>query len=91
MYTGTPGAEAFKTLEDWIVGATYNGCTAKAGNVTCNFAKGGKPFVVLYTDSGAAKKFAVKGSYSQVCSLDGTCKAMTGKSIVTNGPVRLSN
>jgi hypothetical protein len=91
MFTGTPGAEAFKTLEDWIVGATYNGCAAKGGNVTCNFAKGGKPFVVLYTDSGAAKKFAVKGSYSQVCSLDGTCKAMTGKSIVTNGPVRLSN
>ena len=91
MFTGTPGAVAFKTLQEWIVGATYNGCTAKAGNVTCNFTKGGKPFVVLYTDSGAAKKFVVKGSYSQACSLDGTCKPQSGNSIVTNGPVRLSN
>lgn len=91
MYTGTPGAVAFKTLQEWIVGATYNGCTAKAGNVTCNFTKGGKPFVILYTDSGAEKNFVVKGSYSQACSLDGTCKPQSGNSIVTNGPVRLSN
>ena len=91
MYNNTPGAVAYQTLQKWIVGATFNGCPAKGTNVTCNFTKGGKKFQVVYTDSGATKPIKLNASYSQVCSLDGTCKPLGAKSVKAAGPVLVTN
>lgn len=88
MYNGTPGAIAFKTLEDWIVGATFKGCTNKKGAVTCNFTKNGSAFRVVYSDTNSPKSFAVSGA-AQACKLDGTCSAPSGGTIATSGPVKL--
>ena len=91
MYNGTTGAVAFQTLRTWILGATFNGCPTKGTNVTCNFTKGGKKFQVVYTDSGASRNIKLNGSYSQVCSLDGTCKSLGAKRVRTAGPVLVTN
>jgi len=91
MYNGTPGAVAYQTLQKWIVGATFNGCPTKGGSVTCNFTKDGKKFQVVYTDSGAPRNIKLNASYSQVCSLDGTCKALGAKKVTTANPVLVTN
>jgi polysaccharide biosynthesis protein PslG len=85
MSTGTPGAVAYKTLQDWIVGATYNGCKGSA-KVTCTFTKDGVTSKIVWAQAGRAV-FATRG-FSQVCSLDGTCKAAK-KKIRVAGPVQL--
>lgn len=91
MYNGTPGAASYQTLQKWIVGATFNGCPTKGTNVTCNFTKGGKKFQIVYTDSGASRNIKLNASYSQVCSLDGSCKSLGAKSVTTAGPVLVTN
>jgi len=88
MDNGTTGAVAYKTLESWIVGATFNTCKTKAGAVTCNFTKGGKSFQIVYSDSAAEKSFKVGGA-TQVCKLDGTCSAASGSKIKASGPTYL--
>ncbi len=91
MYEGTPGATAYATLQDWIVGATYKGC--KGGNkgkpVDCTFVQNGKTTKVVWTEKGS-KKFKTKG-FSEVCSLNGTCTPINGKSVRVSDPVLLTN
>lgn len=91
MYDGTPGATAYATLQDWIVGATYKGCTGgnRGKPVTCDFVKDGKPTKVLWTEKGA-KNVQTKG-FSEVCSLNGTCTPIKGGSIRVSDPVLLTN
>lgn len=86
MYAGTPAAKAYATLQDWIVGATYNGCT-RFTKVTCRFTKAGVPFKIVYTERGA-RKFPTRG-FSQVCKLDGTCSPVTAPRLRVTGPVLL--
>lgn len=87
MNTGSPGAKAYATLQDWIVGATFNGCNTKGTNVTCKFVRDGKPFQILYTDNGGTRKFALKRAFAQVCYLDGTCAPLNKKKLRASGPV----
>jgi len=87
MYNGTPGAQAYKTLYDWIVGATFQGCATKRGNLTtCTFDRAGKRFRIIYTQNGSRAKFT-RLAGSQVCTLDGACTALRKKSLRTSGPV----
>ena len=88
MYSDTAGATSFKTLESWIVGATFGGCTTKRGAVTCKFTKGGKSFRIVYSDSNAPRSFPVSGA-NEVCKLDGSCSAPGGARVSTSGPVKL--
>jgi hypothetical protein len=88
MNTGSPAAVALNTLQSWIVGATYNGCSRSA-NVTCRFTKGGVVSKVVWSERGTAK-FATKG-FTKVCSLNGTCTAVSGKKLRITGPVLLTN
>lgn len=86
MNSGSPGATALTTLQDWIVGSTYNRC-AGASKVTCTFTRNGAKSKIVWAQRGA-KKFPTRG-YSQVCRLDGTCAPVTAKRIRVTGPVLL--
>jgi hypothetical protein len=86
MHEGTPAAVAYKTLQDWIVGATFQGCNGSA-KVTCRFAKDGKQFRIVWPEKGNAS-FKTKGA-AQVCSLDGTCTAVKGTKLAVSSPVKL--
>jgi hypothetical protein len=88
MNTGSPAAKAYTTLQDWIVGATFNGCSpASRNDVTCRFAKNGTVFRIVYPERGRAA-FMAKG-FSQICSLDGTCRPVTKAKVRTGSPVQL--
>ncbi len=87
MNSGSPAATALKTLQDWIVGATFNRCLGTA-KVTCTFTKDGVRSQVVWAQFGT-KSFRVKSAYKQVCTLDGKCAPVTGKRIRVSGPVQL--
>ena len=71
MNAGSPAATAVTTLQDWIVGSTFNGCTG-GNKVTCRFTKDGKKQQVVWAERGSAS-FKTTG-FSKVCKLNGTCK-----------------
>jgi hypothetical protein len=86
MYPGTPAAQAYATLQDWIVGATFKKCVG-TGKVKCTFSRNGVNQKIVYADKNR-KNFVTKG-FSQMCELDGTCKPITTKKIRVAGPVLL--
>ena len=88
MFDNTPGSKAYASLEDWIVGATFNGCSNAKTGTTCNFTKGGKPFQIVYSNTEKPQSFAVKGA-SQMCTLLEGCKAVTGNKVTTAAPVKI--
>ena len=55
--------------------------------MTCTFTKDGKVSRIVYPEVGRAA-FKTKG-FSQVCSLDGTCKPITGRRSGVSDPVQL--
>ena len=90
MTPNAPAATAVATLQKWIVGTTFQGCRSKAnGAVTCNFAKGGEKFQIVWAERGT-RGFKGAKNAQQVCNLDNTCKPLNAKKRVrTSGPVYL--
>lgn len=88
MYDGTPAATAYRTLQTWIVGTTFGGCT-NGRRVTCTFDRAGSTSRIVWPERGVAA-FPVKKA-TKVCALDGTCKAVTSSRIKVSGPVLLTN
>lgn len=89
-YTGTPGAQAMETLQEWIVGTRWNGCTNNKKNtkVRCNFTGPDGRIQIVYPTKGR-KSFSVDRTFTQVCQLDGTCSPLTGRNVRVEGPVLL--
>jgi len=87
MFADTPGATAYATLEDWIVGARFGGCNTTAKAKTCNFTKSGKAFQIVYSQTEKPQTFAAKGT--EVCDLLTGCKPLAGKKVTTTSPVKI--
>jgi len=85
-YNGTVGATAMQTMQDWIVGSRYQGCTQDGVRVTCTFVKDGKKQLIVYSTQGR-KKFALPKQFSQVCRLNGKCVDIRKNKVMTSGPV----
>lgn len=90
MNPSAPAAKAVATLQDWIVGAKFQGCRAKPnGAVTCKFTKGASNFQIVWAERGT-RAFKGKKSARQVCNLDNRCTPLNAKKrIRTAGPVYL--
>ena len=89
-YTGTPGAQAMQTMQDWLVGTRWQGCTNNKKNtkVRCNFSGSEGRFQIVYPTKGR-KSFQVNRNFTEVCQLDGTCNPVTSRKIRVAGPVLL--
>ena len=86
---GAPGAIAMNTLQEWIVGTTYQGCKEAKRKVTCKFRTNDGVNQVVYSET-AKKVFKVAKRYKQMCQLDGTCSAIpANRKVRTKGPVLL--
>jgi len=90
MFTNTPGAKAYAALEDWIVGARFNGCSTKAKSTTCKFVKDGEAFQIVYSTTEKPQTFVVPKGATQMCNLLVGCNPIKGKTIRTAAPVRLN-
>lgn len=88
MNTGSPAAVAVKSLQSWIVGATFNGCRGGV-RMKCTFTQAGKPIKVLYAQQGRAV-FVTRG-FSTICTLDGACKPVAKSTVKVSGPILLKN
>ncbi len=87
MNAGSPAAAAVNTLQNWIVGATFNGCKG-AAKVTCSFTKAGVRNQIVWAERGSVS-VKVRRGFTQVCALDGSCTQGRGKTIRVVGPVLL--
>jgi GH35 family endo-1,4-beta-xylanase len=86
---GAPGAIAMNTLQEWIVGTTYQGCKEAKRKVTCKFRTSDGVNQIVYSET-TKKKFKVAKRYKQMCQLDGTCSAIpANRKVRTKGPVLL--
>jgi hypothetical protein len=89
-FNGTPGATAMATMQDWIVGTRWTGCTSDRRNtkVRCDFTGPDGRFQIVYPTKGR-KTFTVNRSFRQVCQLDGSCAPLTSRKVRVAGPVLL--
>ena len=88
-----PGAEAeqgFFALDNWVTGASYDGCTETGNTVTCNFSKAGAKWIVAWAETGTAQFNAPEGT-QLVCDPLANCAETTaGTGItLTEVPVRV--
>jgi hypothetical protein len=88
MNNGSTAAIALNTLQGWIVGTTFNGCTGTA-KVTCTFTKGGVRTRVVWAETGT-QSFKVPSRFKQICRLDGRCIDRGPRHRVrVSGPIQL--
>lgn len=86
MNAGSPAATALATLQDWIVGTTFAGCTGNA-KVTCTFTSNGKAQRIVWPEAG---RMTVKTKgFTQICKLSGSCRPVSAKKITVAGPTLL--
>ena len=89
-YAGSDGEQGFFALDNWVVGATFNGCTETDNAVTCDFSRGGSPYVIAWAQSGEAPYTLPEGA-KLVCDPLANCQeAAAGSEItLTTIPIRV--
>ena len=89
-FDGSPGAMAMQTMQEWIVGTRWRGCTSDRKNtkVRCNFTGPDGLFQIVYPTKGK-KTFKTSKRYNEVCNLSGSCKPIRKGKVRVTGPVLL--
>jgi hypothetical protein len=90
MTPGSPASRSLATLQDWLVGASYQRCNkAAASRIICNFTKNGQQMQVVWSES-KRRVFTAPRSARQVCDLNNVCRALpNNRKVRTLGPVLL--
>jgi len=89
-FPGSDAEQGFFALENWVIGASFDGCTDDAaGAVTCTFSKDGTSWVVAWAEKGDTTYTVPEGA-RLVCDPLANCQEVeSGASItVTEVPVR---
>lgn len=72
MNNGSAGAIALNTLQAWIVGSKFHGCTT-SNKVVCTFTNtNGVKTQIVWAEKGTAS-FAIPARIKQICRLDSKC------------------
>lgn len=86
-----PG-RAYFTVEDWLDGAKYGGCSDQRVTV-CAFTNAGERQYVLYANLGTTRRVTVPKSafdVRKVCTVDGKCARIVNRTVrVNQAPVLL--
>jgi hypothetical protein len=85
----TAAAHGYASVQSWLVGATFRGCTtrraATGANVTsCAFSRGAKTSRVLWASANRQTHLSGKGT--TVCRLLTGCAKRTAQTLVTTSP-----
>jgi hypothetical protein len=89
MWAGYPATRAYRTIRDWLVGATFHGCSTTGVVVECNFDRGA-PFHVVYTQDGSIGSMLPTVGMTVSTTMDGATTPISGSITVTGTPLRLS-
>jgi hypothetical protein len=90
MWNGYLATRMYQRIREWVVGATFNGCSTTGVVVQCNFDRGGVPFYVAYTDDGSTGTLTAPPSTSVVTGMDGATAPTTAQLPVSGTPIRIS-
>lgn len=87
---GSDAEQGFFALDNWVIGALFDGCTESGGAVTCDFNRDGTNWVIAWAEDGEASYTTPENS-QLVCDPLATCQeAAPGTEItLTEIPVRV--
>ena len=89
-FAGSDAEQGFFALDNWVVGASFDGCQEAAGAVTCDFTRDGSPFVIAWAAEGDVPYTTPEGS-QLVCDPLANCQeaAPNTQITLTQVPVRV--
>ncbi len=89
-FPGSDGEQGFFAIDNWVVGASYDGCTETGNSVTCNFSGEGASWIVAWAQSGEAA-YTLPANSQLVCDPLANCQEAAGGSEITLSevPVRI--
>ena len=79
---GSDGEQGFFALDNWIIGASFGGCTEQGSIVSCDFSKDGQNSVIAWSDSGDSPFTAPEGT-QLVCDPLANCQEVAGGDEIT--------
>jgi hypothetical protein len=79
---GSDGEQGFFALDNWIIGASFGGCTEEGSVVSCEFSKDGQSSVIAWSDTGDSPFTAPEGT-QLVCDPLANCQEVAGGDDVT--------
>jgi hypothetical protein len=89
-YPGSDAEQGFFALENWIFGASFDGCTTNGDAVTCNFSKDGISSIVAWAEKGEVPYTAPEKT-QLVCDPLSNCQEVAAGTAITltEVPVRI--
>jgi len=81
-YAGSDGEQGFFALDNWVIGASFNGCEETGDVVTCDFSKDGQTSVVAWSN-GADAAFTAPEGTQLVCDPLANCQEVAGGDEIT--------
>jgi len=89
-YPGSDGEQGFFTIDNWVVGASFDGCQESGNTVTCDFSASGSRWIVAWAQTGEAPYTTPENS-QLVCDPLANCQEAAGGSEITLSevPVRI--
>ncbi len=89
-FPGSDGEQGFFTIDNWVVGASYDGCQESGNSVICNFSAVGSSWIVAWAQTGEAPYTTPENS-QLVCDPLANCQEAAGGSEITltEVPVRV--
>lgn len=89
-YAGSDGEQGFFAIDNWVTGASYNGCTEADNAVTCDFSRAGESWIVAWAQTGEVQYTTPENS-ALVCDPLAACQEAGGGSAITltEVPVRI--
>ncbi len=89
-FPGSDGEQGFFAIDNWVVGASYDGCEESGNSVICNFSAAGSSWIVAWAQTGEAPYTTPENS-QLVCDPLANCQEAAGGSEITLSevPVRV--
>jgi hypothetical protein len=89
-YSGSDGEQGFFAVNDWVTGASFDGCTEADNAVTCDFSRDGTSWIVAWAQTGEVTYTTPENS-QLVCDPLALCKEAPPASpvVLTEVPVRI--
>ena len=89
-FPGSDGEQGFFAIDNWVVGASYDGCEESGNSVICDFSAAGSSWIVAWAQTGEAPYTTPENS-QLVCDPLANCQEAAGGSEITLSevPVRV--
>jgi len=89
-FAGSDAEQGFFALDNWVVGASFDGCQESAGAVTCDFSRDGTTWIIAWAEAGDVSYTTPENSQLVCDPLANCVEAGPGTQItLTQVPVRV--